>query len=112
MLRSTHIVEDIAQTSRNVAVLHNGRLIYHGQTTELAALAHDQVWTLTIDGPPPDDEQTIVSALPVPDGIQYRVIGGQQSTPGAQQAQPTLEDGYVALMRKQRDHPRLEPARA
>jgi len=112
VLLSTHIVEDIAQTSRNVAVLHNGRLIYHGQTTGLAALAHDQVWTLTTDGPPPDGEQTIVSALPVPDGVQYRVIGGQQSTPGAQQAQPTLEDGYVALMRKQRDHPRLEPARA
>ena len=101
VLLSTHIVEDVAQTCRELAVLHRGRLLYHGPTTELVAAAQGRVWTLTSDGAPPAGDGTVVAAVHLGSAVQYRVVGER---PGgdAEPAAPTLEDGYVALMQQHR----------
>ncbi|WP_030442345.1 ABC transporter ATP-binding protein [Actinoplanes subtropicus] len=96
VLLSTHIVEDIAQTCRDVAVLAKGRLVFEGTVTDLTARAEGRVWTLTTADPPPTGG-LVVSALPDGAGMRYRVVAGTTPPAGAQPATPTLEDGYLAL---------------
>ncbi|MER5422490.1 ABC transporter ATP-binding protein [Streptosporangium roseum] len=97
VLLSTHIVEDVAQTCRSLAVLDKGRLVFRGDVGELVSRADRRVWTLATSGPAPS-EGRIVAALPEGAGTRYRVIAPTAPGPSAQPAEPTLEDGYLALM--------------
>ncbi|MFD8528126.1 ABC transporter ATP-binding protein [Streptosporangium canum] len=97
VLLSTHIVEDVAQTCRSLAVLAKGRLVFRGDVGELVSRAERRVWTLTTSGPAPSQGR-IVAALPEGAGTRYRVIAPTAPGPSAQPAEPTLEDGYLALM--------------
>ncbi|WP_406318781.1 ABC transporter ATP-binding protein [Streptosporangium sp. NBC_01639] len=97
VLLSTHIVEDIAQTCRLLAVLTKGRLVFQGNVGELVSRADRQVWTLTTSGPAPSWGR-VVAALPEGAGMRYRVIAPTAPDPAARPAEPTLEDGYLALM--------------
>jgi len=101
VLLSTHIVEDIATTCRNLAVLGRGRLLYAGDTAGLTAAADNRVWVMCNPGPPPA-EATVVSAIHHGDTTEYRLIAANAPGPHAQPAVPGLEDGYMALMQNQR----------
>ncbi|MFI0447954.1 ATP-binding cassette domain-containing protein [Actinomadura sp. 6N118] len=96
VLLSTHIVDDIAQTCREVAVLSRGRLIFRGTVDELIHRARGRVWSVVTDGPPPA-EGTVVSALPHEGGMRYRVVAPAAPGPQARPVEPALEDGYLAL---------------
>ncbi|BCJ55416.1 ABC transporter ATP-binding protein [Actinoplanes sp. NBRC 14428] len=96
VLLSTHIVDDIAQTCREVAVLASGRLIYRGTVEELTRRAAGKVWSLVTDGPPPA-EGTVVSALPHETGMRYRIVAPTPPGAGARAVEPGLEDGYLAV---------------
>jgi ABC-type multidrug transport system ATPase subunit len=101
VILSTHIVEDIGQTCRDLAVLAHGKLLFRGSPAELTQAADGHVWTLTCSGPEkPDHELTVVSMLHLAEGTQYRLVGSSAAAyPSAQPAQPGLEDGYVWLMK-------------
>ncbi len=101
VLLSTHIVEDIGQTCRDVAVLARGQVIFRGSPAELTESAVGHVWTLTTDKPEkPDHNLTVVSMLHLADRIQYRLVGQDANNyPSAEKTQPGLEDGYVWLMK-------------
>jgi len=104
ILLSTHIVEDIAQTCRNLAILKNGRVVFQGTTGDLIGEARGRVWIVTSQGKRPTGNITIVSTLHMGDSVQYRVVG-ELDNPGAEGVAPTepgLEDSYVWLMREQR----------
>src|SRR5512143_2251733 len=76
VLLSTHIVEDIAQTCRDVAVLARGQVPFRGSPTQLTQAASGHVWTLTCSGlEKPDHELTVVSMLPLPEEAQYLLVG-------------------------------------
>ena len=96
VLLSTHIVDDIAQTCREVAVLAKGRLIFRGTVAELTQRAEGQVWSVVTDGPAPADG-TVVSALPAEHGMRYRVVAPTAPGPQARPLEPGLEDGYLAV---------------
>jgi ABC-2 type transport system ATP-binding protein len=96
VLLSTHIVDDVAQTCRDVAVLARGRLIFGGTVDELTSRAAGHVWSVVTDGPAPV-EGTVVSALPHGAGMRYRVVTPTRPGPEAQPLEPGLEDGYLAL---------------
>ena len=96
VLLSTHIVEDIAQTCREVAVLAKGRLMFRGTVDELTRCAQGRVWSVVTDGPAPP-EGTVVSALPHETGMRYRIVAATRPGPEAAQVEPVLEDGYLAL---------------
>ncbi|ABW13384.1 ABC transporter related [Parafrankia sp. EAN1pec] len=96
VLLSTHIVDDIAQTCREVAVLARGVLVFRGTVDELTHRARGRVWSVVTDGPPPA-EGTVVSALPHEDGMRYRVVAPAAPGPQARPVEPALEDGYLAL---------------
>ena len=98
VILSTHIVEDIGQTCRDLAVLGKGRILFRGSPADLAGVAEGHVWSLvTPRVEEPAEGTTIVSMLHLADGVQLRVVGprpGPQAAPAA----PSLEDGYVRLM--------------
>jgi ABC-type multidrug transport system ATPase subunit len=101
VLLSTHIVEDIAQTCRDIAVLAHGQVLFRGSPTELIKAAAGHVWTLTCSGlEKPDHGLTVVSMLHLAEETQYRLVGANiKAYPAAQSVQPGLEDGYVWLMK-------------
>ena len=103
VLLSTHIVDDVAQTCRELAVLAGGRLVFRGTVEDLTRHADHRVWTLVTPGPAPV-EGTIVSALPHEGGMRYRVVSTAPPAPGAQVADPNLEDGYLALAQSAAEH--------
>lgn len=98
VLLSTHIVDDIAQTCREVALLAKGRLIFRGTVDELTRRAEGRVWSVVTDGPPPA-EGTVVSALPHEDGMRYRIVASAAPSAQARPMDPGLEDSYLASPR-------------
>lgn len=101
VLLSTHIVEDVAQTCRVLAVLAGGQMRFNGSVAGLVQAARGKVWIVTTDGPKPDGDFTVVSTLHLGDSAQYRVVGEPSPFLGATPADPSLEDGYVWLMQEQ-----------
>jgi len=101
VILSTHIVEDIGQTCRDLAVLDRGRVRFRGSPGELTEAAQGHVWNVTSARlEEPKAGVTVVSMLHLTDGVQYRLVGeGQDGAPGATAARPSLEDGYVWLMK-------------
>jgi ABC-2 type transport system ATP-binding protein len=101
VLLSTHIVEDIAQTCRDIAVLAHGQVLFRGSPAALTQAAAGHVWNLTCSGlEKPDHDLTVVSMLHLAEETQYRLVGsGVEAYPLAQPVQPGLEDGYVWLMK-------------
>jgi ABC-2 type transport system ATP-binding protein len=102
VLLSTHIVEDIAQTCRNLAILNNGNIIFHGSTADLTQAARGKVWVATTDGTKPQGDFTIVSTMHMGTSVQYRLVGDLHSLNGSVSSEPSLEDSYVLLMREKR----------
>ncbi len=102
VILSTHIVEDIAQTCRRLAVIAKGQVHFAGTTSELIEAARGQVWTVTTPGAKPDGDLTVVSMVHTGGGVQYRVVGRPQPGQRSEPTEPGLEDGYVCLMREAR----------
>ena len=102
VILSTHIVEDIGQTCRDLAVIARGQVVFRGSPLELTQAATGHVWTLTSTAlEKPDHGLTIISMLHLAEGTQYRMVGETISGyPDAQLTQPGLEDGYVWLMKQ------------
>jgi ABC-2 type transport system ATP-binding protein len=63
--------------------------------------AQGHVWALTTSSlEKPDHKLTVVSMLHMPEGVQYRLVGlSAAAYPKAQPIQPSLEDGFVWLMK-------------
>jgi ABC-type multidrug transport system ATPase subunit len=100
VLLSTHIVEDIAQTASRLAVMARGRIIFVGTTARLVERAQGAAWSITTTGPAPVGDLSVLAALNLGDRVQYRVLADRRPTIDAVAVQPSLEDGYVALMRE------------
>jgi ABC-2 type transport system ATP-binding protein len=98
VLLSTHIVEDIAQTSQNIAVMKNGQVIFQGTVTQMLQATYGKVWLITTHGPRPEGNFTIVSQLNMGANVQYRVVGNLSPGSSAVPTEPGLEDSYVWLM--------------
>lgn len=102
VLLSTHIVEDIAQTCRRLAIMNKGHLLFQGTTEELTSEARGKVWIVTTNGLKPEGDITVVSTMNMGTTVQYRVVGDLNTTEGAIATEPSLEDSYVWLMREKR----------
>jgi len=110
VLLSTHIVEDIAQTCRRLAIMNKGRILFQGTTEELTNEARGKVWIVTTSGPKPEGDITVVSTMNMGATVQYRVVGELAVFSGAAPTEPSLEDSYVWLMREKRS-PAMPAAR-
>jgi len=102
VILSTHIVEDISTSCEDLAVLNEGKLLYHGSPQNLMALARDGVWTIDTSDGPPDGNLTVVSRRQKQDTTEYRVLGTPTTLDRAMPVEPNLEDGYMWLMAQNR----------
>ncbi len=107
VLLSTHIVEDIAQTCQNLAIMKNGRVIFQGTVAEMVHEARGKVWMVTTQGLKPEGNFTVVSTMNMGNTMQYRIVGEYPTRGEAVPIEPSLEDGYVWLMREQQPSQRL-----
>ena len=106
VLLSTHIVEDIAQSCRQVAVQAKGRILFTGTVSELARQASGFVWQVRREsGEPTPDETQVIGMSHNGTHIDYRVISETNPDPATllRPVEPTLEDGYMWLMRRRDD---------
>jgi len=105
ILLSTHIVEDIAQTSQNIAMMRGGRVIFQGTLIELIQKTRGKVWTVMSDGPlqQKDQDFVVVASMPTGTGMQSRIVGTPPTHASAVPAEPGLEDSYVWLMHAPQD---------
>jgi ABC-type multidrug transport system ATPase subunit len=93
VLLSTHILDDVAQSCSSVVVLSRGRSVFHGAVRDLAAVARGFTYELPAGAPLGARDKVVgVSS----DG--YRIVS-PETPPQGRSVTPTLEDGYVALMR-------------
>jgi len=102
VILSTHIVEDISQSCNDLAVIAAGQVLFRGSPRDLITQARGQVWTIVTAGEQPNSGLTVVSTLQLQDGVQYRVLGTATNGYEAQPVEPSLEDGYMWLMRQHR----------
>jgi ABC-2 type transport system ATP-binding protein len=98
VILSTHIVEDISQSCNDLAVIAHGKVLFRGTPRDLIARARGHVWTINSAGERPNNGLTIVSTLQLQDAVQYRVLG-EPAGQAATSAEPSLEDGYMWLMK-------------
>ena len=56
------------------------------------------MWHITADQNGLPHNLTVVSTIPLPDGVQYRVIGDPPMRLNPTPAMPSLEDSYIWLM--------------
>lgn len=101
VILSTHIVEDIGHSCSDLAVMDKGRVVFRGAPSDLITQARGHVWTITTQGEQPNGSLAVVSTLQLHDGVSYRVLGQPGALyPSAQPVEPSLEDGYIWLMRQ------------
>jgi len=105
VILSTHIVADVERACRELALLAAGRVVFRGEPSELAALAAGAVWEVEVDEGTYERTRLshqVVSAVSTGGGrFRLRVVGESPPPGAAGPATPTLEDGYMAVMRRQ-----------
>ncbi|MER6949392.1 ATP-binding cassette domain-containing protein [Nonomuraea sp. NPDC000554] len=88
VILSTHQTEDVAALCERVVAMDRGRVVFDGTPGGLAATAAGQVW---LSDKPPARSQLFWRTA---DG-RYRTLGDRP--PGAEPAEPGVEDGYLLL---------------
>ena len=103
VLFSTHVVWDVAVSCERVLVLSEGRLVFDGPPNELAAAAEGKVWqlrkSLEEEARLPPSAR-VVQELPEEGGfVSMRVLCTERPHEEAQPLEPSVEDGYLLLLR-------------
>jgi ABC-type multidrug transport system ATPase subunit len=101
VILSTHIVEDIASTCNDLAILNQGQVLLRGTPKDLISIAQHKVWV--IDTTQSEFEQLqssyhILSTVRNDNGWRIRMLADALPTPHATADIPTIEDGYMYLM--------------
>ncbi len=101
VLFSTHIIEDISSSCKNVAVINKGLLSYTGTPSEMVNLARGLVWQFRL----PVEEfnqimgkELIVHHMQEGDEVRVRIISSSKPRENAESATPLLEDAYLCLL--------------
>ena len=102
VLFSTHIIEDIASSCNQLAVIDKGAVKYQGSPQDMVRLAEGLVWEYVIPADEfdqADNEQVVVNHLREGDFIRVRCIANTQPVEQATSIEPVLEDAYLCLLK-------------
>lgn len=98
---STHIVGDISSTCTDLALMNQGRLVFHGSPSELLERARGKVWRVHAAHAELDDlkqRHPVVSTVPAAAGYEVRLVADRPPRPDAEPQSPNLEDAYLHFM--------------
>ncbi len=101
VLLSTHIASDIESICSGVAVLNDGKLIFHGSIEKLMQQAAGKVYLIT--APKKMDRHikekyVCLNMNNSHGGMQYRILSDVPPEEKGEIQPPTLEDGYMYLL--------------
>jgi ABC-type multidrug transport system ATPase subunit len=92
---STHIIEDVASLCDRLGVLAGGRLLFTGPADALSAPLAGRLWSSATE----PAGGTMLSSRLVGRRRQFRVLADAPPAPDARPVEPSLEDGYLAVLR-------------
>ncbi len=101
VLFSTHVVEDLASTCNQLAVMKKGHFLYAGSVLELLENAKGIVWEFVTDDSVQAREvekKYLISAKQYTEkGIQLRILSKEKPDVDCKPDRATLEDAYIYL---------------
>jgi len=112
VILSTHIVSDVESIATHVAVMRAGHLAAFGTAERLLREASGSAWEATLaseDLAARRSALVLSSAVRHADGVHVRLVGPAPPVPGARPVEPTLEDAYLSLIRRDAAAPPVEP---
>ena len=105
VLFSTHVVEDLAATCNQLAIMQKGHFLYAGSVLELLEHANGIVWTfVTTDSVQVQEveKKYLLSAKQYTEnGIQMRILSKEKPEVDCKPDHATLEDAYIYLTNQQ-----------
>ena len=96
VLLSTHIVEDVENLCRRLAILASGRIVAEGTPAELIAPYHDRLWRCVVPRGQPLPPHLHATASP--EGSRVIALGSVAPDPRFVPHTPRLEDVYYAAL--------------
>lgn len=99
---STHIIEDIASSCNNLAVLISGNIEYIGSPATMAELASDKVWEFHLTPEEFEErkgEYLIVHHMREGETIRLKCLSEEMPVTDAKKVRANLEDAYLWLMK-------------
>ena len=102
VILSTHIVSDVSDLCRNMAIIHQGRVRAAGDPTALVLALNGMVWRKAIDRPQVAEYQErfrVISMRLFAGRTVLHVLQNDLPEPGFEPVVPDLEDLYFATIR-------------
>ncbi len=99
---STHITEDVMSSCHDLVVLNEGRVVFRGAPDELQRMAEGKVREAVVDAADVAELTArvhVVSQVTEAEGVRMRFIVADEAERAGEQAEPTLEDAYLWLLR-------------
>lgn len=98
---STHVVEDLALTCRNLVVMKQGHFLFIGDTSDLINKAKNHIWNYSTDNQESlqlGESGIVVSSIPRPgQGMNYRIVSEDKPFENCIPETPSLEDAYIYI---------------
>ncbi|OQX87802.1 multidrug ABC transporter ATP-binding protein [candidate division KSB1 bacterium 4484_87] len=95
---STHIVGDISSTCNNMALLHNGEVVFNAPPNQLIEKARGHVWEVKAIDSELDqikEKYPVISTIPADNGWEVQVVADELKDFPGKQIDPNLEHAYV-----------------
>ena len=102
VILSTHIVSDVSDLCRSMAIIHEGRVRACGDPAALVAQLQNRVWTKSIAHAELESYRArlpVISMHLLAGRNQVRVVSDVQPEPGFELSVPDLEDLYFATIK-------------
>lgn len=104
ILFSTHVVEDLAATCSQLAVMKKGSFLYTGNVSDLLDIARGHIWNCIVK----DEEEArniekiyhVSSKQYVENGIQIKLLSETKPDIKCEPCKVTLEDAYIYITNK------------
>lgn len=106
VILSTHISQDVESACENIGVLNEGKLIFQGSTEKLIQQAEGKVYLIWTDKNQDKyikQKYSILNISTSHSGTGYRVLSDTPPEEKSSLQIPTLEDGYMYLLRQMKE---------
>lgn len=101
VLFSTHVVEDLAATCNQLAIMKSGQFLYQGKMQELLCQAEKRVWVCMVEDEAKarelEKKYHVSSKQFIDGGLQLKILNDKQPIEGSISVKPTLEDAYIYI---------------
>jgi ABC-type multidrug transport system ATPase subunit len=113
VILSTHIVEDVRELCKRMAILARGQILTQGTPEELVAALQGQVWSTTVDRSQASEYQeryTVLFTRLTAGRSIVHALASEPPAPEFQATAPDLEHVYFAALRSVSTSPALQHA--